>query len=272
MIEVALLQLRTPGSQEAALKHASPLIRKAAAQGARLIVTPEGSNLLQRNRSRLFEILAPTEADPAVTGFRALASELDVFLLIGSAMVKREDGKAANRSILIGPDGVILATYDKLHMFDVDLPGGDRYRKSATFEAGERAVTANALGAKIGLTVCYDIRFPALHRALARAGAEILTVPAAFTRPTGAAHWEILLRARAIETGCWVLAPAQGGPHEDGRETWGHTMVVSPWGEVIAVADDDEPAVLMASLDLEAVVRARAAIPALEHTRAFTGP
>jgi len=272
MIEVALLQLRTPASQAAALEHAAPLVRRAADRGATLIVTPEGSNLLQRNRALLFESLAPVDSDPAVIGFRALAAELKVWILIGSAIVKREDGKAANRSILIDREGAIIATYDKLHMFDVDLPSGDRYRESATFEPGARAVIAEAAGAKIGLTVCYDIRFPALHRALARSGAEIITVPAAFTRPTGAAHWEILLRARAIETGCWVLAPAQGGTHEDGRETWGRSMIVSPWGEVVALADHDEPCVLTASLDLEAVSAARASIPALVNERAFTGP
>jgi predicted amidohydrolase len=272
MIEVALIQLRTPASQAAALDHAAPLIRQAAAGGATLIATPEGSNILQRSRARLFEDLSPMESDPAVTGFCALATELEVSLLIGSAMVRRQDGKAANRSIMIAPDGTILATYDKLHMFDVDLPSGDRYRESASFEPGERAVTVQAAGARIGLTVCYDIRFPALHRALAKAGAQIITIPAAFTRPTGEAHWEILLRARAIETGCWVLAPAQGGTHEDGRETWGHTMVVSPWGEVVACADHDEPCVLHATLDLDAVAKARAAIPALVNERAFTGP
>ena len=265
MIEVALLQLRTPGSQGAALTHASPLIRKAADQGARLIVTPEGSNLLQRNRSRLFEALAPMESDPAVTGFRALATELGVLLLIGSAMVKREDGKAANRSILIDPHGGIIATYDKLHMFDVDLPGGDRYRKSATFEAGDQAVDrpCNRRDVRPYGLLRHPLSRTSIGPGPRRRG--YLTVPAAFTRPTGAAHWEILLRARAIETGCWVLAPAQGGSHEDGRETWGHSMVVSPWGDIIALADHEEPAVLSASLDLAEVAKARASIPSLRH-------
>jgi predicted amidohydrolase len=272
MVEIALVQLRAPADQGAALTHAAPLIRQAAASGAMLILTPEGSNLLQRDRARLFAALRPLEADPFVAGVRALAAELSVWLLIGSAMVARDDGKAANRSVLVGPDGAIAATYDKLHMFDVDLAGGERHRESAVFAPGEAAVTAEAAGLKLGLSVCYDLRFPALYRALARAGAQALTVPAAFTRPTGAAHWEILLRARAIETGAFVLAPAQGGTHQDGRATWGRSMVVSPWGEVIAAADGDEPGVVRAALDPAEVVQARAQIPALANARAFTGP
>ncbi|HEY7853144.1 MAG TPA: carbon-nitrogen hydrolase family protein [Caulobacteraceae bacterium] len=272
MTEVALIQLRTPASQDRALAHAAPLVRQAAADGAKLIVTPEGANLLQRDQGKLFATLSSLGTDVFVAGFRALAAELEVWLLIGSAMVRREDGKAANRSVLIDPEGAITATYDKLHMFDVDLPGGERYRESSSFEPGDRAVTAEAAGVRLGLSVCYDLRFAALYRALARAGAQVLTIPAAFTRPTGAAHWEILLRARAIETGCFVLAPAQGGTHEDGRATWGRSLVVSPWGEVIARADDDEPGVVRARIDLAEVDRARAAIPALGHAKAFAGP
>jgi predicted amidohydrolase len=272
MIEICLVQLRTPAGQAAALDQAEPLIREAAGRGAKLILTPEGSNLLQRNRSRLFETLAAMEDDAAVRGYRALAAELGVWLLMGSAMVLRGDGKAANRSILIDPTGAVTATYDKLHMFDVDLPTGERHRESQVYEAGDRAVVAQAGDAPLGLTICYDLRFPALHRALALGGAMILTVPAAFTRSTGEAHWEVLLRARAIETGSYMLAPAQGGSHEDGRQTWGHSMVVDPWGEVVALADHDEPCVLAATLDLELAARARRAIPALDNARPFTGP
>jgi len=271
-IEVSLIQLRTPASQAEALRQAEPLVREAASRGAQLILTPEGSNILQRNRSRLFEVLAPMESDVAVGGYRALAAELNVWILIGSAMVLRPDGKAANRSILVDPKGDVAATYDKLHMFDVDLPTGERHRESAVYEPGAAAVVAQAAGASLGLTICYDLRFPALHRALACAGAQILTTPAAFTRPTGRAHWEVLLRARAIETGSFMLAPAQGGTHEDGRETWGHSLVVGPWGEVLAHADHDEPCVLSATLDLAHVDKARSAIPVLENARAFTGP
>ena len=271
-IEVSLIQLRTPASQAEALRQAQPLVREAASRGAQLILTPEGSNILQRNRSRLFEVLAPMESDVAVGGYRALAAELNVWILIGSAMVLRPDGKAANRSILVDPKGDVAATYDKLHMFDVDLPTGERHRESAVYEPGAAAVVAQAAGASLGLTICYDLRFPALHRALACAGAQILTTPAAFTRPTGRAHWEVLLRARAIETGSFMLAPAQGGTHEDGRETWGHSLVVGPCGEVLAHADHDEPCVLSATLDLAHVDKARSAIPVLENARAFTGP
>ena len=272
MIDIALVQSRSPATQAAALAHISPLVREAAATGARLVVTPEGTNLLQRHREELFKVLVPLEDDEVVLGLRALAAELSIWLLIGSAMVRREDGKAANRSVLIDPSGAIAATYDKLHMFDVDLPTGEHIRESATFEPGTKAVTADAAGLRLGLTVCYDVRFPALHRALALDGAQAIPVPAAFTRPTGEAHWEVLLRARAIETGSYVLAAAQGGTHADGRATWGHSMVISPWGEVIALADHDEPSVVAATLDPAAVVKARQAIPALDNARAFTGP
>jgi predicted amidohydrolase len=272
MLKVGLVQTRTPATQQAALAHTAPLVREAAARGATLIITPECSNILQRDRAKLFEILAPLEKDPAVAGLRALAAELSVWLLIGSALVRRPDGKAANRSILVGPDGAVVATYDKIHMFDVDLPTGERHRESSAYEAGDRAVTANAAGAVLGLTICYDVRFPPLHAALARAGAQVLTVPAAFTRPTGEAHWEVLLRARAIETGSFVLAAAQGGTHEDGRATWGRSMAIAPWGEILAIADHDEPCVVMAELDLAAVDEARSAVPALRNARAFTHP
>jgi predicted amidohydrolase len=272
MVKAGLIQLRTPASQAAALAHAEPLVRQAAREGAQLILTPEGTNFLERNRGRLFERLAAPEEDEAVIGLRALARELSVWLLIGSALVRRPDGKAANRSMLVAPDGRVAAAYDKLHMFDVDLPTGERHRESVLYEPGDRAVTAQAAGAALGLTVCYDLRFPALYRALARSGAQALTVPAAFTRPTGEAHWEVLLRARAIETGSFVLAPAQGGTHEDGRATWGHSVAVAPWGEVLARADHDEPCALMVDLDLAEVEKARTAIPALANERSFVGP
>jgi deaminated glutathione amidase len=271
-LDIALLQLRTPAIAAAGLAHAAPLVREAAGAGARLIVTPEGANLLQRNRAAMFETLQPMETDACVVGLRALAAELGVWVLIGSAMVLRPDGKCANRSILIDPKGAVVATYDKVHLFDVDLANGERYRESNSFEPGAQAVVADVDGVKLGLSVCYDIRFAALYRALAQAGAEVLTIPAAFTRPTGAAHWETLLRARAIETGAFVLAAAQGGQHEDGRATWGHSMVVAPWGEVIAKADHDEPCVVRATLDLAEVAKARDSVPALRHDRAFAAP
>ena len=280
-LRVGLVQTRTPATHAAALEHVAPLVRAAAAQGARFILTPEGTNILQKDRARLLPTLASLDDDPVVRGLRDLAQELDVWIDIGSALVRREGGleddKAANRQAVIDPAGKIVATYDKLHMFDVDLPSregkkGETARESATYEPGERAVVVGTPLAAFGLSICYDMRFPVLYRALALGGAQVLTVPAAFTRPTGEAHWEILLRARAIETGSFVLAAAQGGFHEDGRGTWGRSIVVGPWGEVIARLDHDEPGVLIADLDLAAVDRARAAIPALKNARAFTGP
>jgi len=272
ILRFGLIQTRTPATAAAGLAHVEPLIRDAVAQGAQFIVTPEGSNLLEKNREKLLPQLTLPEHDPVVQGGRALAKELGITLLIGSALVLREDGKAANRSFLISPDGEITATYDKLHMFDVDLPTGETARESEAYEPGDRAVTATAGDAKLGLTICYDMRFPAVYRALAVAGAEIITVPAAFTRPTGQAHWEILLRARAIETGSFVLAAAQGGFHEDGRGTYGHTLAVGPWGEILGQLDHDEPGVLVVDLDLAAVAKSRAAIPALVNARAFAPP
>ncbi len=272
VMKVALVQTRTPATPEAARDHVLPLLREAARQGAALIATPEGTNVLQKDKERLLPLLRPLEQDLVVSALREEARRLGVTLVVGSALVLREDGKAANRTALITPDGEIAATYDKLHMFDVDLPNGETARESATYEPGERAVVAEAAGAKLGLTICYDVRFPALHRALALAGAEILLVPAAFTRPTGEAHWEVLLRARAIETGSFVLAPAQGGRHEDGRGTYGHSLVVGPWGQVLARLDHDEPGVLLADLDLAEARKARQAIPALINARQFQGP
>jgi len=271
-LKIALIQLRTPASQAAAFAQAEPLVRQAAVDGAQFILTPEATNILERDRTKLFAALKPAESDPCVQGLIAMAAELKVWILIGSALVLREDGGAANRSMLVDPTGAVAATYDKIHMFDVDLPTGERARESEAYTPGVEAVVAQTPFGPLGLSICYDIRFPYLYRALAKAGAEILTVPAAFTRPTGEAHWEILLRARAIETGAFVLAPAQGGRHEDGRGTWGRSMVVGPWGEVLAQAADDEPGVISASLDLAASAKARASIPALANEREFSGP
>jgi predicted amidohydrolase len=271
-MKAALVQTRTPASHEAALAHVLPLVREAASAGAELICTPEGTNILQKDRAKLLPQLTLLADDPVVSSLRDAARQTGAWILVGSALVKREDGKAANRSVLIGRDGGIAATYDKLHMFDVDLPTGEKARESETYEPGDRAVTAGAAGAKLGMTVCYDLRFPALYRALAIAGAEVMTIPSAFTRPTGAAHWEVLMRARAIETGSFVLAPAQGGFHEDGRGTYGHSIAVAPWGEVIGHLDHDEPGVLVVELDLAAVEKARRAIPALANARSFAGP
>jgi predicted amidohydrolase len=271
-MKIALVQTRTPATHAAAIDHVLPLVAQAVAGGAQFIATPEGTNILQKDRKVLGPQLLPLEEDPVVLALRDAARAAGVWLLIGSALVRRDDGKAANRSALVGPDGEIVTTYDKLHMFDVTLPSGETSRESAAYEAGDRAVAQAAGDLKLGLTVCYDVRFPALYRALALAGAEVLTVPSAFTRSTGAAHWHILLRARAIETGSYVLAPAQGGFHADGRGTYGHSLIISPWGEILGELDHDEPGVLFADLDLTASGKARAAIPALANARAFAAP
>ena len=274
-LPIALIQTRTPASAAAGFAHVEPLIREAAAGGARLILTPEGTNFLIQDRERRAAALETQDRDEAVLKLRDLARDLGVWLLIGSAIVRsghEGDDRAANRSLLIDDGGEVVASYDKLHVFDVDLPTGERWRESASVRPGEDAVVADTPWGRLGLSICYDIRFPQLYRALAKAGAAMIAVPAAFTVPTGEAHWETLLRARAIETGSYVLAPAQAGTHEDGRRTWGRSTVVAPWGEVIAKLDHDEPGVLFATLDLDAVARARAAVPQLSHDREFGAP
>jgi len=272
MTRIALIQTRTPATQAEAWAELEPMVREAAAGGAQLIATPEGTNLLQRDKAKLQAALTTLRDDAVVTGLRSLARALSVEILIGSALVRREDGGAANRAVLVRADGEIAATYDKIHMFDVDLPTGETARESHSYTPGDMAVLVESAAGRLGLTICYDLRFPTLFQALAKSGAEIISVPAAFTRPTGEAHWEILLRARAIEGGCYVIAPAQGGYHADGRGTWGRSMVVGPWGEVVAAFDHDAPGVLFADIDRAAVATARAAIPALRNGRTFTGP
>lgn len=274
-LPIALIQTRTPASPAAALAHVAPLIREAAAGGAKLILTPEATNFLIKDPAARAAALTTGDQDAVIAGLRDLARELGVWLLIGSAIVKSGhagDDRAANRSLLIDDTGAVVATYDKLHVYDVDLPTGERWRESAAIRPGDKAVVADTPWARLGLTICYDIRFPHLYRALAKADAGMIAVPAAFTVPTGDAHWETLLRARAIETGCWILAPAQAGLHEDGRRTWGRSTVVGPWGEVVAKLDHDEPGVLFATLDFDAVTRARNAVPQLTHDRDFAGP
>lgn len=274
-LDIALIQTRTPATPAESWAHVEPLVREAAAGGAQFILTPEGTNVLEQRRERRAAVITDSDSDPVVTGLRGLARELGVWILIGSAIVRsgvEGDARAANRAILVDDQGRVVVTYDKLHVFDVDLPDGETWRESSAVRPGDNAVVAQTPWGGLGLTICYDIRFPHLYRALARAGAALIAVPAAFTVPTGEAHWETLLRARAIETGCFILAPAQGGTHEDGRRTWGHSTVVGPWGEIIARRDDDTPGVLLATLDLDAVDRARAAVPQLRHDREFSGP
>ncbi len=244
------------------------LVRKAAGMGAQFVLTPEMTNIIESRREALLAQVTEESADPVVAGLREVAAERAIHILIGSVALKSAD-RLVNRSILVAPDGAIAARYDKIHMFDVDLEGGETYRESRNYKAGERAVIADLPWGKLGLTVCYDLRFPALFRSLAQAGAEFITVPSAFTRQTGAAHWQVLLRARAIETGSFLLAPAQGGRHESGRETYGHTLAVAPWGEIVAEIAGDAPGVLMCDIDPAAVAAARRRIPALLHDRPF---
>jgi len=243
-------------------------IHDAAGQGARLILTPETTHFMDLSGKALSAHVQVQDEDPGVRRFCALAGELGVWLVVGSLTIRVSDQKVANRSLVIDSTGRVVAHYDKIHMFDVDLPDGESYRESRNFAPGAQAVTVETPWATMGLSVCYDLRFPHLYRALAHAGADILTVPSAFTQVTGEAHWHVLLRARAIENGCFVLAPAQGGTHENGRKTYGHSMIIDPWGEVLAEAGTD-PAVLVASLDLGAVAEARRRIPSLQHDRAF---
>jgi len=271
-LDVALVQMRSGVEPAANIAAATALIREAAATGARLVMTPETTHMVQKDAAQALAHMQLQDNEPAVAAFSGLARELGITLLIGSLAVRTEEARAANRSFLFAPDGDLAATYDKAHMFDVGLGRGETYRESENYRPGKRLVVADAAGTRLGLSICYDVRFAYLYRRLAKAGAEVLTVPAAFTRPTGRAHWEVLLRARAIETGSYVLAPAQGGLHEDGRRTWGHSMIVGPWGEIVAARSDDEPGILTATLDLDKVTEARRRIPALEHDRALTGP
>jgi deaminated glutathione amidase len=265
----AMVQMRTSLLPGPSLEQGTKLIREAAAQGADYVLTPEVSNMMQLNRKALFEHLASEQDDASLKIYRALAAELRIHLHIGSLALRSSPEKAVNRSFLIGPDGNVLASYDKIHMFDIDLPGGESYRESTNYQPGETAVISDLPWGRIGLTICYDVRFPALYRALAESGASFLTVPSAFTRKTGEAHWHVLLRARAIETGCFVFAAAQAGLHENKRETYGHSLVIDPWGEVLAEAGV-EPGIIVARIDPAKVEAARKSVPSLQHGRRFS--
>src|SRR4051794_40152664 len=264
----AMVQMRTSLSPEASFKQAESLIREAAAQGADYVQTPEVSNLIQKNRKALFELLAPQDEDLSLKAYRELARELKIHLHVGSLALRGTSERAVNRSFLIGPAGDILASYDKIHMFDIELEGGESYRESANYQPGETAVISDLPGGRIGLTVCYDVRFPALYRALAEAGASFIAVPSAFTVRTGEAHWHTLLRARAIENGCFIFAAAQAGQHESGRQPYGHSMIVDPWGKMLAEAGV-EPGIIMATIEPAKVEIARKSIPSLQHGRRF---
>ncbi|WP_334174411.1 carbon-nitrogen hydrolase family protein [Pseudoxanthobacter sp.] len=270
--KAACVQMRSTRTVAENIAAAEELIRAAAAAGAHYVQTPEMTNILERSRAALFDKITGEAADASLARFRPLAAELGIHLHIGSLAIRLDDGTVANRGFLIGPDGAIRARYDKIHMFDVDLAGGESWRESATYRPGTEAVVTGLPDIRLGMAICYDVRFPHLFRAQAKAGAGLLSVPAAFTRQTGEAHWHVLLRARAIENGAFVAAAAQGGRHEDGRETFGHSLIVDPWGTVLAEAADDAPGFIIAGIDPAAVDSARGRIPSLKNERPFAPP
>jgi predicted amidohydrolase len=265
---VGLIQMRSAREPAVNTDAAATLIGQAKSGGADYVLTPEMTNIMELSREKLFSTIVPEENDASLATFRELARALGLYVHVGSLAVKVSPDKAANRSFLIDRRGDIVARYDKIHMFDVDLANGERYRESRSYRAGELAVVADLPWGRLGLTVCYDLRFPALYRALAEAGASFLAIPSAFTRQTGEAHWHVLMRARAIENGCFVLAAAQGGRHENGRDTFGHSLAVDPWGRIVAEGGT-EPGVVFADVDPAEVSAARAKVPSLQHGRRF---
>jgi predicted amidohydrolase len=264
----ACAQMRSGRDPLANRDAAVALVREAASRGAHFVQTPEMTSLVERGRANLFAKIGPQERDPTLGALREVAREQRIVIQIGSLPIQIGD-QVANRAFVIDPEGDIVAAYDKIHLFDVNLPNGESWRESATYAGGDRAVLAETPWGLLGVTICYDVRFPALYRALAEGGAAILSAPACFTRQTGEAHWHVLQRARAIETGSFMISAAQGGKHEDGRETFGHSVIVDPWGRILADSEGTEPGVILAEIDLAQVTQARSRIPALEHARPF---
>jgi len=267
----ACIQLASDIEPEANVAAAAEAFRRARGGGADFVLTPETTDMMEMKRRDAFAKAKGEGEHPGLAQLSGLAGELGCWLLIGSLVIRLSDERLANRSFLIDPAGRIAARYDKIHMFDVEVPDGQSYRESKAYRAGETAVLADLPWGRLGLSVCYDLRFPQLYRTLAQAGADFLTVPSAFTRLTGRAHWHVLLRARAIETGCFVLAPAQCGETSQGRQTYGHSLIVAPWGEVLAEAGE-APGVIFAEIDPARVAEARRMIPALGHDRPFEAP
>ena len=264
----AMIQMRSSLTPGANIDDAVRMIGEAKAAGADYVLTPEMTNILAAKREQLFAVIAEEESDNALATLRELARQFGIYIHIGSLAIRISHDRAANRSFLVDPKGDIAARYDKIHMFDVDLAGGESYRESRNYRPGDSAVLADLPWGRLGLTICYDLRFPALYRALAEAGATMLSIPSAFTKQTGDAHWHVLLLARAIENDCFVFAAAQGGKHENGRDTYGHSLIVDPWGRIIAEGGT-EPGVVMARIDPAEVTKARARIPSLQHGRRF---
>lgn len=269
VFSAAAVQMRSGTEVARNVRDMEELVREAAARGATYVQTPEMTGALVRDKDARAAAFTTEQNDQVAASAAKLAGELGIYLHVGSTAILRADGKLANRAFLFGPDGRRLATYDKIHMFDVDLDNGESWRESSAYEPGREAVVATLPIGKLGFAICYDLRFPQLFRAEALAGAEVLTVPAAFTRQTGEAHWHALLRARAIENGAFVVAAAQGGRHEDGRETFGHSLIIDPWGRILAEADHDEPGVIVTEIDTAASAAARAKIPNLKNAREF---
>jgi deaminated glutathione amidase len=265
---VGLIQMRSAREPQVNTEAAAKLIGEAKEGDADYVLTPEMTNIMELSREKLFATIVPEENDPSLATFRELARALGIYVHVGSLAVKVSPDKAANRAFVIDRRGDIVARYDKIHMFDVDLANGERYRESRSYRAGDLAVVADLPWGRLGVTICYDLRFPALYRALAEAGASFLAIPSAFTKQTGEAHWHVLMRARAIENGCYVLAAAQGGRHENGRDTFGHSLVVDPWGRILAEGGT-EPGVVFADVDPAEVSAARAKVPSLQHGRRF---
>ncbi|MFZ2099330.1 MAG: carbon-nitrogen hydrolase family protein [Oricola sp.] len=265
----AAVQMRSTTRMDANRDDFERLVREAVKMGASYVQTPEMTGLIQKNRPALMGSIFAEADDPVVATAATLARELSIWLHVGSTPIDRGDGKVANRAFLFDPAGTKRVSYDKIHMFDVDLDNGESWRESAVYEPGDRSVTMDLGPARLGFAICYDVRFPDIFRRQALAGADILTVPAAFTRQTGEAHWHVLLRARAIENGAFLVAAAQGGAHEDTRETYGHSMIVDPWGRILAEKADDEPGVVVAEIDPAAVIEARQKIPNLKNIRPF---
>lgn len=271
-LTVGLVQMTSTTSIDQNIKISSDLIRQAAAQGSELVALPEVVNLMQRDRSQSSKVAALDAEDASLAAYKALAQELGIWIHAGSLVIRlADDDRFANRGFLINPTGQVQAQYDKIHMFDVDLANGESYRESNGFRPGTHATLAQTPWGGYGMAVCYDLRFPHLFRDLAKAGARILAVPAAFTRTTGQAHWHTLLRARAIENGCFVVAPAQCGDHEDGRKTYGHALIIDPWGEILA--DGGEyPGVVSATLNLNRVDEVRSMVPSLNNDLPYDQP
>jgi deaminated glutathione amidase len=265
---VGLIQMRSGRTPAVNIDAARKLITEAKANGAEYVQTPEMTNILEARREALMAAIVPEHQDPSLAAFRDTARQHRLWLHIGSLALKISPDRAVNRGFLIDPEGEIAARYDKIHMFDVDLANGESYRESRNYAPGEHAVMAALPWGQLGLTICYDLRFPALYRALAEAGSVFLAIPSAFTQQTGEAHWHVLNRARAIENGCYVFAAAQGGSHENGRDTFGHSLIIDPWGRVLAEGGAD-PAVVMAEIDVAAVTTARGRVPSLQHGRRF---